>query len=537
MALRGRQKRLGMFPDLILYNGKIITVDKDFSVAEAVAIRGDRLIAVGEDREVKALAGLDTRMLDLKGKTVIPGLIDSHVHVTMVAPDLLLPSLEGSTSIADIVKVVGGEARRRGRGEWIVTRTAPMAYISSYLMENRFPTRWDLDPVSPSNPVYIGTSHCGIVNSYALKILNITGDTPQPEGGEIEKDPETGEPTGRLIEAGAMELAMKRIPPATQEQRLEGILEICRQFNEWGITSVLNLNASHEDLRALQELRLRGKLTLRVYNYFAIDYPMTKPLEEDLKIINNLASFASYRGFGDEMLEIGGIGEIIFNGVMSREKLKRISLEAAKHNLRVGVHAVWKEEALDDLLEVWEEVNREVDITDKRFHILHGTFPIEENIEKIKRMKLVVSCQPSFLYSSYESIKDINPARKPVPLRFWLDNGVQTGLSTDYPYGSGFTLPGANPMYIIYYAVTGKDRNGKVHDPDQVISREEALRCYTIYNAYITFEEDLKGSIEPGKLADLVVLDRDILTCEEEEIKEVKPLMTIIGGKPVYERG
>ncbi|MEM3608429.1 MAG: amidohydrolase [Candidatus Bathyarchaeia archaeon] len=525
-----------MFPDFILYNGKIITVDEDFSIAEAVAIWRDRFIAVGSDSEVRSLAGPDTRMLDLKRRTVIPGLIDSHVHITMVAPDLLLPSLEGSTSIADIVKVIEGEARRRESGEWIVTRTAPMAYISSYLRENRFPTRWDLDPVSPNNPVYIGTSHRGIVNSYALKILNITKDTPQPDGGKIEKDPKTGEPTGGLIEAGAMELALRQIPSATQEQRSEGILRICRQFNEWGITSVLNLNASYEDLRVLQELRLKGELTLRIYNYFAIDYPTTKPLEEDLKIIDNLASFASYRGFGDEILKIGGIGEIIFNGVMPREKLKRISIKAAKHNLRVGVHAVWKEKALDELLDLWEEVNEEVDITDKRFHILHGTFPIKENIKKIKRMKLVVSCQPSFLYSSYNSIRSINPARKPVPLKFWLENSVQTGLSTDYPYGAGFTLPGANPMYIIYYAVTGKDREGKVHDPDQVISREDALRCYTIYNAYITFEENLKGSIEPGKLADLVVLDKDILTCEEEEIKEIKPLMTMVGGKVVYER-
>jgi predicted amidohydrolase YtcJ len=530
----------GIFADSIFHSGKIITVDQKFSISEAFAVKNGRFLAVGKDSTIMSLAGPKTEMYNLKGKAVVPGLIDSHIHFQLVAQERMFVSLEGVKSIADIARRIGEAAKKAKKGEWIRTSLVS-SYIDLELEERRRPNRWDLDPVSPNNPVYIeGPHHCH-VNSYALKLAGITKDTPQPPGavvmpgeqGPIEKDPKTGEPTGVFREAGAMSLISKLLPQVNHDLRVRGYEETVKRFNARGLTSILQAGAHPEDLRALQELWSKKRLNLRIYSLFFIDFGEVKSLEEDLDIIRNLASFASARGFGDDRLRIGGIGEIIFNGIMPREKLKDLSLEAARNGLRVGVHAHMPRggKALDELLEVWEEVNEEIPIADKSFIILHATFPKKETFGKVKRLNLSATCQTAFLYAQPEQVKlgEGRPAYSPRP---WLDNGIPVGLGSDSVSSNGTLW---DPFVNLWHAVTRISRNGVVVKDGQNITREEALRCYTLNNARITFEDEVKGSIEAGKYADFVVLEKDLLTCPIDDVKDMKVLMTVVDGKTVYE--
>ena len=528
-----------MCPELIVHDGKIITVDEEFSMAQAVAIHNGKFVAVGSNNEILAMAGSNTKKIDLKGKTAMPGIIDAHNHMSKIAPGVLLPlfSISGSLrqlgieSIGDLVAAIGKEAARKQKGEWVHTAMCNMPSISDDLKEHRYPNRWDLDPVSPDNPVYISSTHRGVINSYALKLLNITKDTPQPEGGEIIKDPETGEPTGLLREAPAMSLARDRLPPITYEAMVRAEIKLCKEYNAVGLTSVQEHGINYKALAALQAVRARNELSCRLYVHFEMDWPEVKSLDYDLDVISKLHSFANYTGFGDDLLKIGGIGEIILDGVMPKEKFRRIVYEAAKNDLRVAVHAHYPQggKALDECLEVFQEVSEKIPkFKDQRHIVLHGSFPGEETFDIIKRLNLVVFCQTGFLYT-HPWWPDLDKTRKAIPVRDWLDHGIKVGLSSDAPAAAP-----VNPLWGIWHAVTRKKPDGTVHCPDQRITREEAIKCYTIYNAYGSFEENIKGSIEGGKLADLIVLDRDILTCPVDEIKETKVLMTMLGGRTVY---
>ncbi len=529
------------FAEQIFYNGNIITVDQKFSVAEAFAVKDGKFLFVGDDSEILKIAGPKTKKFDLKGKTVIPGLIDSHIHLQFVAEERMFVSLEGVKSINEIVKRIEKAVKQTNKGEWI--RTAMVSsFIDLEIEDKRKPNRWDLDPVSPDNPVYIeGPHHC-YVNSYALKLANVDRDTPQPPGspvmpGEdemIAKDPKTGEPTGEFREAAAKSLVYKLLPPVDHETFVKGFKETIKRLNSRGLTSILNAGSNYVHLKALQELWSKRELNLRIFSLFFIDFEEVKSLEEDLEIIRNLSSFASARGFGDNMLKIGGIGEIIYNGIMPREKLKGLSLEAAKNNLRVGVHAhtPMGGKAVDDLLEIWEEVNNKWPINDKRFIILHATFPKKETYKKVKELNLAASCQTTFLYQLPDLLK-VGKGRPGYSPREWLDNGINVGLGSDSVSGSG-GVPW-DPFLNIWHAVTRKSRTGFVIKDGQNITREEALKCYTKNNAWITFEEDVKGSIEPGKYADFVVIEKNILACPIDEIKDIKVLMTVVGGKIVFE--
>jgi predicted amidohydrolase YtcJ len=450
-------------------------------------------------------------------------------------------SLEGVKSIKDIVKRIENAVKKTKKGEWI--RTAMVSsFIDQEIKDERKPNKWDLDPISPENPVYIeGPHHC-YVNSYALKLANITKDTPQPFGipvtqGEEEmivKDPKTGEPTGEFREASAKSLVYNLLPPVEHETYVKGFKDTISRLNSRGLTSILNAGTNYDHLKALQRLWAKNELNMRIYSLFFIDFEEVKSLEEDIEIIRNLAAFVSARGFGDDLLRMGGIGEIIFNGIMPRDKLKKLSLEAARNNLRVGVHAhaPMGGKAVDELIDVWEEVNEECSIADKRFIILHATFPKKETFDKVKELNLAASCQTTFLYQSPDMINwgKGRPGYSPRP---WLDNNINVGLGSDSVSGSGGVY--WEPFLNIWHAVTRKSRKGFVIKDGQNITREEALKCYTRNNAWITFEENVKGSIEPGKYADFVVIDRDILTCPIYDIKDTEVLMTVIGGKVVFE--
>ena len=534
--------------DLVLLNGKIITVDGDFTIAEAVAVRDGRIMAVGSNEEVKRYIAEETEVIDLEGKTVLPGLIDSHIHLlslglTMFWINCSTPPMR---SIRDIVEAVRERAKELGPGEWIIGR----GWDQSKLEEHRFPNRWDLDEAAPNNPVYLirTCGHVVVVNSKALEIAGIDRDTPQPEGGVIVKD-EDGEPTGVLLERPAFWLVQRHIPQPSFERKVEAIKRACRALNEVGITGVIEPGITAEDMRAYQRARAEEGLTVRV-NMMLRGVEGDEPLEESLKRIRD---FPLSTGFGDEMLRFLGLKLVIDGGIGGRtallrepyegepdnygvqtmplEKLQRLIDEANLHDMTVGVHCAGGR-AIDLVLKAFEETDRKRRIKGRRFTLIHAYLPSEENFEQCRRLGVVVASQPSFLYylgdSFYENV-GAERASWAKPHRAWIDHGIVVAAGTDSP------VTHYNPFVSLWAAITRRTEGGRQLGGEQCVGREEAIRMYTINAAYLSFEEHLKGSLEPGKLADIIVIDRDILTCPIDEIKSIKVLRTILGGKTVYE--
>ena len=539
-------------PETILYNGKILCVDKDFSIAEAVAIKDCKFVGVGNNRDIMALAGNKTNSIDLMGRTVLPGLIDTHNHMTEVALGMQQLSLEGSTCLADITRLIGAKARDMGPGSWVITGLIGEPAISHQLNERRYPTRWDLDAVSPDNPVCIISFHVFIVNSYGLKIAGINKDTPQPNGGTIGVDPATGDVTGIFYEEPAMALIRRFLPVPTHEDKVNGLRKACREYNAVGLTGICEHGISFNELRAYQELRRKRELSVRSCVHLGVDPNQTA---DDLKKMVEEVAFIASPGFGDEYLRIGGLKVIFDGGVGIGTALMRQPYMTASGKLSEGIQVIstplFQElahlcnsydlrlaqhdsggKAIDTVLEVYEKISVEKPINDKRFIMVHCQFPTRENFEKIRKLGVVVTTQTLFLYAmggGYVGYLGKELADEAIPLRDWLDNGLPVALSSDAPVTS------FNPLVGIWHAVTRKEKiTGEIIGPRQRITREEAIRCYTKNAAYITFEEGVKGSIEPGMLADLVVIPNDILTCPEEEIKETKVEMTMVGGDVVY---
>lgn len=540
--------------DTILYNGKIITVDKNFSIAQAVAMRDGKFVAVGSDKLVKAYAGPATKKIDLKGKMVLPGLIDSHNHIDTVGIDAIRPNFEDCKTVTDVVGVIEKAAKSAQPGKWIVSagggKIAPEK-MASALKDQRFPTRSDLDPVSPRNPVVLQSPHIFIANSQALKLAGITRDTVAPEGGQIAKDPTTGEPTGVLAEQ-AITLMRKAMPPMTREELREAIKEACRLYNAAGLTSVVWHGSDPAPLQALRDLHAKGELTVRVYTHVRYD-PANKTAEQIDADFRNLA-YASGKGLGDDMLKIGGI-KMIFDGgagigtclqrfkyvgaagrewygqqIIPTEKWKEVCLLAARHDLRVAVHDTGGG-AIDIILKTWEEINREVPITDKRWVNVHCQFPTRENMEQVKKLGTLIPTQTVFLHSmgsGYVKYYGKEVADSAIPLRDWLNYGIPIAL------GSDASVNPYDPILGIWHACARIADTGEVIGPAQKITPKEAIIGYTINGAYLSYDEQVKGSIEKGKLADLIVLDKDILASPVDQIKNAKVLMTMVGGKVVY---
>ena len=563
--------------DTILYNGKIVTVDDDFSIAEAVAIGNGKFLKIGGNDEIRALAGPNTREIDLDNSMVVPGFIDTHPHV--IHEGELLPTsipLSGLSSIESIKKLIAENVKKTPPGEWIVTMPLgePPYYHnhnvpSVILKEKRYPTRWDLDEVSPNNPVYISapmskSPSTAVLNSYGLKLMNVTKDTlSKQDGVEIVKDSETREPNGQLH--GMQMLSQfspfywklaSMLPQPTFEEMIEGVKQIMKERSEAGITSVYECHlTTTKELLLAKRLWEKGELPMRIY--FAYEVDTKKSLEEIESWMQSFAH-ATASGFGDDWLKIGGItvsidgmaqfGAALMNkpyltwdggqtkGEMSipLEKLKQIAVLAARNDLRFNC-CVSGDRSADITLEVFEETNKEVPIKDKRWLIQHIIIPGHENIQKCKELGVVITTCSNIEWGRgkkeyVDRLGDWGYIERTVPFRDWLDAGVVVAQSTDFgPY---------EPMFTIWQSLKRIDgRTGKsLMTPHKKISREEAIRLYTINGAKVLFWEDKLGSIESGKLADLVVLEKDILTCPVDEIKDTKVLLTMIEGEVVYEK-
>ena len=519
-------------PDLVLFNGKIVTVDEDFSIAEAVA--------VGSNAEIRALVGQNTEERDLQGRTVLPGFIDPHVHFAHKVgktDDPIEDMFSRAGSIEEVRRAIQLKVAETPAGEIIWFSRGVRRAIE--LQENRWPTRYNLDPVSPNHPVILGfaADHVTIVNSKLIEMVGtITKDTPQPHergfAGEIVKDPETGEPTGVLREKGATTLARGPFNLYPTETLEENIKRGSEKVVRYGITSLFdpctNIGKALDNqpgLQAYQRLSASGELTVRINAMIRMPIRV-QTLEENLAFLDSLL-FAP--GFRNDRLRIGTLKiSVDGSGMRVPEKnVKAIFRAAQKAGWQMYIH-LGGGESFDVVTEALEEAYREFPREDARHVITHARWPSQSNIETLKKYGVMVEPQTGSLYRAADDTEDQIPAGRygPIPTRTYLDNGIRVMTGTDQkPIG---------PLLTIWSSVTRLRKSGKVLQPEQRMTLKEAIRACTIVPAYSTFEENLKGSIEVGKLADLVVLGRDILSVPKEEIREIPVLMTMIGGLFVY---
>ncbi len=540
----------------ILYNGKIITVDREFNIAEAVSIRDGRFLAVGPNQVVKASVRPDAEMIDLARRTVIPGLIDSHVHMLWTALERGKLSVAGARTIDDLLDIIGDACKATGPGEWI--ETSQVGFEPAQLREGRSPNRWELDRVSPNNPViHEEDIHYSVVNSYALKVANITKCTPHPVGGKIFKDPDNGEPTGWLAENALNPIKVLLRRPSLNE-KVKLLQATMKEFNALGITSVIDTQITMDEAKVYRELWDNKKMTVRAKIMLAI-HPVPGCLNTE-QIELGPAAISKKIGIGDagdEMLRIDGLKTLIEGGIqgkfmrephmlvpgqqedptyrgitiMPRETFEPLSRMAAKSGWRLGVHCSG-DAAIDLLLDIWEKVNAEAPIVDKHWVLIHGLLALPEHFDRIKELGVHVACQTAHVYTMGASMVKwwgSERANRAAPIKTFLKNGIKVGGGSD-----GYVCEW-NPKILMWFDITRQSKWAGVLGSAEAITREESLVYHTINAACISDDDDKQGSIEPGKLADLVVLDNDILTCPVDEIKDTKVVLTMVDGQVVYE--
>ena len=557
-----------MSADLILYNGKILTVDSNFSITQAVASVNGRIIAVGDDEDVLKLSGPATIKIDLEGKSVIPGLFDAHAHMDREGLKSIYLSLAGAKSISDIRRIIQTATASVEPGEWITTMPVgdPPFYhgVPAILQENRFPTRWDLDEVSPNNPVYIRgiwgywdkPPIYSVANSYALRLAGIDENTAPPyDGITIFKDSKTGKVTGVFAENNyvpTVEFNLMGVAPRfTHDLRVTGLKDSVRAYNSLGTTGVYEGHGiASEVIRAYKSLWAEGQLSIR--SHLVISPTPGKSISELEEMFRDWAVYADGSGFGDGILRIGGIfvqaggkpnianfikrevpytgwGSYYYNAFTSDE-MRQIIFIAAKYGLRVNTIADTKG-ALDFVLNVYEEVNRAFPIHSRRWVIEHLGEVSFDSIQRMKTLGVIPTAIPghSIWKDGSRRAREIKDRGELfAPYKTILDNGLPLAVGTDNSPPNPFICLGS-------LAARRDNRTKEVLEPHERLDRRQALRTMTINGAYLTFEEHVRGSIEQGKYADMVVLAQDYMTVPEDEIKDITVLMTIVGGQIVYQ--
>jgi predicted amidohydrolase YtcJ len=535
-------------PDLILLNGKVVTLDDAEQIAEAVAVKGEHIAAVGSTAAVRGLAGPNTEVIDLEGRLALPGLVDAHSHTGGVPPDYL--DLYGEQSIEGIQDAISEKAATTPPGEWIVGSGRFMIYSGwdeNRLEEKRWLTRRDIDPVSPEHPVLLikDGGHAVVLNSQALRRAGITKDTPDPKK-QIVRDPETGALTGALLRL-ASEVTSGLIPAPTRAQRLQAAANASRQLLAMGTTTVVDAATDGEMVRVYQSLYAQetGPLASLVLSPHV---PMASPSEA----VEFVRSWPVTTGFGDHRLKLGALKIFVDGGVTNRtawfENAYRdrpdyhgtpeVDRETLFETVRLADRIGWQihfhtcgDAAAELVLQALEDAQKRNETTGRRHALTHLYVLSADQIARMRALGVVAVLQPNFVYSLGEHMRAVLPDEQLehlIPFRSLLDAGVPVALSADgHPQ---------EPLYGVYAAVARETETGHVLGPGEAVTVLEALRAYTRASAYSIFEEDRLGSLEPGKLAELIVLDRDVLTVAASEIKEARVLLTIKNGEVAVDR-
>lgn len=544
--------------DTIYYNGRVITLWDAHPVVQAFAIRGNRFLKAGSNDEVWKSAGPHTRKVNLHGHSVTPGLIDSHVHPIMAAlPEKYAPA-PAIHSIADVQAYIRGQVASSPRERIIFV---PKVYATR-LKERRYPTRYDLDEAAGDRLAVADNGYASVLDSALLARMNITRDAPQPADGKIIKD-DRGEPTGLILGAPELLEALRRPPPHTFEDALWALKTMQAHYNEAGLTSVIDRSEDAEGLRAYEELEKRGALTVRSYVTWVVSLEGTPR-----QVRERIEAIPLVTGWGDDWVRVGSLKAFLDGGILTgtaylrepygknteiygyadpgyrgvlaapQESIFEMARVADELGWQMTAHATGGG-ALDVLLDAYEAADKQKSIRDRRFTVTHGNFPSPAAIARAKKLGVVFDCQPAWHYFDGPGIQDaFGPARMKdfQPYRSLLDAGVVVAGGSDHMIGfdSRQAVNPYHPFFGMWMAITRQTADGTVMEPEQRISREEALRMWTLNAAYLSFEEKTKGSIEPGKLADFVVISKDFLSCAVDEIKGIEALETVVGGRSVY---
>lgn len=529
--------------DLIITNAKVWTVDRARPTAQAVAVLGDRIVAVGSNADIEVWRSGSTRVIDAGGKLLLPGFNDAHVHFVSGGAQLDAVQLNDAASPEEFVRRIGERAKKTPKGEWVLSGN----WDETKWTPAKMPTKEMIDPVTGDTPVFVSRydGHMGLANSTALRLAGITAQTPDPPGGVVVRDPR-GNPTGALKDA-AMDYLDKAIPPLSHEQRMRAVKRALAHAASLGVTSVQNMNPDYEDIAVYSELLERGELTTRIY---AAPYIMLVDDQAKLGIghafggpylrIGALKAYADgslgsatayfFQPFDDQPNNQGILSDEMHPVSLMRDRMMR----ADAAGLQICTHAIG-DQGISMILDLYSEVVKAHGDADRRFRIEHAQHMAAKDFDRFAQLHVIASVQP------YHAIDDGRWAEKRIghdrssrtyAFRTFLDHGVRLAFGTDWDVAP------LNPMLTVYAAVTratldGKNPNGWF--PEQKLTVPEAVAAYTMGSAYAEFQEKEKGSITPGKLADLVLLSDDIFSIDPAKIRDVTVLKTIVGGRVVWD--
>ncbi|MED4206986.1 amidohydrolase [Neobacillus mesonae] len=533
--------------DTVYINSNIYTVDKKFSKAKAMAIKGQKLVYVGNKGQAKKYIGPSTKVIDLKGKTVIPGLNDGHLHFPGIGMNLI--QIDGfNKPKEEILNLVKEEANRLKPGEWVLGR----GWNHELWPDRKFPTKEELDAVAPNNPVMLKRvdGHSIWVNSKALEIGGITKETPDPQGGEIIRDT-NGEPTGVLIDTAGTPVTSK-IPPYSTERIEEGLLKAQEELFKNGITSATDAGTHLSYINDMKNLYKLGDLKVRLNVMVANGEggATGESLEHyykhgpEIGLFGDRLTVRSLKLVGDGSL--GSRSAALLEDYSDRpghkgnyrftdEELYRLVKEARKYGWQVATHAIG-DGAIEQVLKTYERVLKEEPLKDHRWRIEHFQVANASEIQRIAALGAIPSMQPVHATSDKNMAEDrVGPERIKYSYawRKVIDAGSHIIGGSDAP------VELVNPFHGLYAAVTRMDREGNPVGgwyPEESMTREEALKAFTSWAAEGSFEEKIKGSLEDGKLADFIVVDRDLMRCPEDELKDIQVLSTVLGGEVVYQK-
>jgi len=533
--------------DIVLKNGNVYTANDRTPKAQAIAIKSDRIVYVGSDAGVQKFVGSSTRVVDLQGKTVLPGFADAHQHLSGVGFREMTLNLEDTTSLDALLAKLKARVDQAKPGEWVTGR----GWIETHWSPAAFPTRWDLDKVSPNNPVILGRAdgHGAVANSAAFKLAGIDKNTPDPFGGEISKDKQTGEPNGMLLDA-AQGLVRRRVPPTSREDEERAVVLGVKRDIELGWTQVQDAGGSYGDVEIFKKLYASGAIKLRIYKAVYGPGANANRLISEGPIIGDFQNRLTVRTIkvvSDGALGSRGAALLApysdapdTSGFLTvkAEDLHPMLIEALRKGIQVETHAIG-DKANRFILDEYETALKAVPpaqrkVADPRWRVEHAQIVNPDDIPRFAKLGIIPSMQPS------HAIGDLFFAPKRLGMErlkgaYAWESFIKSGVVV--PGGSDAPVERGEPMIEFYAAVARKDQKGFSTEgwhPEEAVTRQQALKMFTVWPAYAAFEEKLRGSIEIGKLADLTILSADIMTIPELEILKTRCVMTVINGEIVF---
>lgn len=544
--------------DLVLFNGKIITVDSQFTIAESIAIKEGKILAVGSSQQIEKFTGNGTEKIDLKGKTVIPGLIDAHVHPVQASQSELTEPIPDVHTIQELLNWIRSMTMVKQAGQWIIH---PKFFITR-MLDMRQLTLRELDSVAPNHPVFLNGSFGGMINTKALEVSKLLNS----KHSGILRTRETGKASGFIHSSAFSLLNIPSKNSLTDDQAVAALQQLFIFYNKMGITSIISGGGDTTEYNLYKRLIERDSLNVRIFHnfIFSFDNGVTKnQVSETLDRLNlktgdgnNMLKAGSFKlvldggvltgtaylreGWGEKAKKIYGINDPTYRGNLfyTEQDLTTIIDVAMKRGWKFSAH-VTGDGGVDTLLSAFEKIHRASSIHEKRFSIIHGNFFSESSLNKMAEMNVFGDMQPAWYLKDADLLNEVLGTKRIEsfhPYQSMVKKGIVINGGSDHmvKLDPNASINSYNPFLAMWSVITRKTERGTIFNKEEAVSREAALKMYTINNAMATFDEKIKGSIEPGKLADLAVLSHDILTCPADTIKSIHSTLTILNGKIVY---